>query len=170
MGLFSTSDRAALMGRVQMAVSDAGLREALFDLIDKFDSLTSLTAAITGNITGNVTGNVTGDVAGLLTLGVSTPTSDGAADMTKGLFILNGASVGIDLTAFTPAAAGRIAVVWCTDSTNDCTVTCGAGVTFDGTNNKATFADAGDALVLIALSTTRWLVLVNLGSVALSSV
>lgn len=174
MSLFSTSDRASLMGRVQMAVMDAGLREALFDLVDKFDSLTSLTAALTGNVTGNLTGNVTGNVAGnivgRLTVGVSTPTIDGVADMTKGLFILDGTSTGIDLTGFTPAAAGQIAVVWCTDSTTDCSVTCGSGVTFDGSNNKAVFADAGDALVLIAASATRWLVLVNLGSVALSSV
>jgi hypothetical protein len=159
MGLFSAEDRAALMGRLQMAISEEHTREAFRDIIDKLDSISGLTAALTGNVTGNVNGRVT--------LSVSTPISDGAADMTKSFFTLGS---GIDLTAFTPAAAGHFAIIWCTDSTVDATVTCGAGCTFDGTNNKATFADIGDALVLIALSSTRWLILLNIGAVALSSV
>jgi len=43
------------------------------------------------------------------------------------------------------------------------------GITFDGTNRKATFNAAGDALHLVALSTTRWAVVVNTGSVALAT-
>ena len=165
MGLFAAADRQGLLDRINMAITnDENLKHSLADLIDKFDSLTALTAALTGNVTGNLTGNVVG---GRLTFGVSTPSIDGVADMTKGLFLLG---TGIDLTTFTPAAAGQVAVLWCTDSTADVTVTCGAGCTFDGTNNRATFADAGDGLVLIAQSTTRWLILVNIGAVTFSAV
>jgi len=49
-------------------------------------------------------------------------------------------------------------------------VTCPAGVTFDGTNNRATLNAPGEALHLIAISPTRWFILENIGSVGLSSV
>jgi len=168
MGLFAAADRQGLLSRINMAITnDENLKHALADLIDKFDSLTALTASLTGNVTGNLTGDVSGSVVGgRMTLGVSTPSVDGIADMTKSLFLLG---TGIDLTTFTPAAAGQVAVVWCTDSTADVTVKCGAGCTFDGTNNTATFADTGDGLVLIAQSVTRWLILVNIGAVTFSS-
>jgi len=42
--------------------------------------------------------------------------------------------------------------------------------TFDGTNNTATFNAAADTLALFALSSTRWIILNNTGSVALSNV
>jgi hypothetical protein len=154
-----------------MAITnDENLKHALYDLIDKFDSLTALAAALTGNVTGDLTGNVTGNIVGRVILNYSAPTVDGAADMTKSLFILNGATTTIDLTAFTPTAIGQVAANICSDSTNDCSVTCGAGVTFDGTNNKSIYADAGDALLLVAISLTRWFIFVNVGSVALSAV
>lgn len=171
MGLFSAVDRQALMTRVQMAITnDESLKQAFYDIIDKFDSLTALAAALTGNVTGNLTGDVTGNIVGRIILNSSTPAADGAADMTKSLFILNGATTTIDLTGFTPTAIGQVAVIICSDSTNDCTVKCGTGCTFDGTNNTSTYADAGDALLLVALSLTRWFIIVNVGSVALSSV
>ena len=50
------------------------------------------------------------------------------------------------------------------------TVTTAAGVTWDGTNNTATLNAPGEALHVIALSATRWFILENIGSVALSSV
>jgi hypothetical protein len=49
-------------------------------------------------------------------------------------------------------------------------VTCAAGVTFDGTNNTATFDAADESLVLAYKSATEWQVVLNIGSVALSSV
>lgn len=48
------------------------------------------------------------------------------------------------------------------------TVTLPTGVTWDGTNRVATLNAPGEALVCIAISATRYLVLVNLGSVAFS--
>jgi len=52
--------------------------------------------------------------------------------------------------------------------TNDRVVTLNAG-TFDGTNNTATFNAAKEALTLIGLSATRYLLIQNQGSVGLSS-
>lgn len=48
-------------------------------------------------------------------------------------------------------------------------VDAGAGVTFDGSNRYATFNGAGDCLDLVGLSSTRWLIRNNVGSVALST-
>jgi len=42
--------------------------------------------------------------------------------------------------------------------------------TFDGTNNTATFAAANKTLVLFGISSTRWAIISNVGSVALSAV
>lgn len=96
----------------------------------------------------------------------TTPAADGAADMSKSLFIL---ATGIDLTGFNPQYIGQLAVIYCEASTTDPTVKTGSGVTFDGTNNTATFPDAGDTLVLISVSLTRWLILLNIGAVGLTN-
>ena len=47
------------------------------------------------------------------------------------------------------------------------TVTCTVG-TFDGTNSIATFNAASETLVLLGISSTRWLIVANIGAVALS--
>jgi len=74
---------------------------------------------------------------------------------------------GIDITGFTPKFIGQRVTLHCTDSTADATVTCGTA-TFNGTNTVATFGAAGDTLELIAISMTRWLILVNIGPVTFS--
>ena len=43
-----------------------------------------------------------------------------------------------------------------------------SGVTWDGTNDRATFGTGGDALLVRAISDTRWFVIVNIGSVSFS--
>ncbi len=48
------------------------------------------------------------------------------------------------------------------------TVTLPDGVTWDGTNKVATLDAPGEALLVFALSATRFLVVVNIGSVAFS--
>lgn len=100
-----------------------------------------------------------GTISADITLSPDAP-ADGAWDGSS--FVLLG--TGVDLITFTPAV-GKLVVLWCTDSTADATVTCPAGATFDGSNAKATFADVGDALVLIGASATRWNILLNIGSV-----
>lgn len=54
-------------------------------------------------------------------------------------------------------------------TSGDVVVTCPAGVTFDGTNNTATFNAAGDRLVIGFRSATAWEIFLN-NSVVLSAV
>ena len=49
-------------------------------------------------------------------------------------------------------------------------VTTAAGITFDGTNNTATFDAAQEALVLVYEDYNKWAIKLNVGGVALSSV
>ena len=95
----------------------------------------------------------------------SIPATGTVADMTKTLFIL---ATDVDITGFTPQYIGQICIIYCIDSTADATVTTGAGVTFDGTNDVATFDATGDCIIVIAYTMTRWLVLVNNGTIAFS--
>jgi len=65
---------------------------------------------------------------------------------------------------------GRILVITQIDAgTAGHTVTLAQG-TFDGTNNTATFNAQYEALVLLGISTSRFLILKNYGSVGLSDV
>lgn len=101
-----------------------------------------------------------GTISADITLSPDAP-ADGAAWGGDSLVILGS---GIDLITVTPAV-GKLLVLYCSDSTADATATCPAGSTFDGTNAKATFGTTGQALVLVGLSATRWLILVNVGTV-----
>jgi hypothetical protein len=70
-----------------------------------------------------------------------------------------------------PAAAGDKKMIICTagSTTNTSTVTTGStACTFDGSHRTLTMNAADDSVELIALSTTRWFINVNNGSVALS--
>jgi hypothetical protein len=98
----------------------------------------------------------------------TTYTADGQVTKDVSFVVLNGASTGVDVTIDSPTA-GRWLVVTCSDSTNDCTARLVAG-TFDGTNNKATFPDAADTLVLFGVSSTRFVIVENIGGVTLSAV
>lgn len=130
-----------------------------------------VTGAITGNVTGNVTGDLTGNQVGQHRHTVQTLTATGAVTLTSGLLLLNHATVIIAATLAAPTAGAEIYIVDSSASgTAAHTVTAAAGVTFDGTNNTATLNAPGEALHLIAISATRWFILENIGSVALSSV
>lgn len=84
---------------------------------------------------------------------------------------LNHATVIVAATLATPVA-GQICFIIDTSASGTAahTVTLPAGVTFDGTNNTATLNAPNEALYLVAVSTTRWQIILNVGSVALSSV
>lgn len=98
-------------------------------------------------------------------------TASGAINIKGGLVGLNHASTIIAATLAAPVAGDLIIIVDTSASgTAAHTVTCPAGVTFDGANNRATLNAPGEALVLVALSPTRWFIVLNIGSVALSSV
>lgn len=98
-------------------------------------------------------------------------TASGAISIKSGLVTLVHNTVVIAATLAAPVAGDELFIVDNSASgTAAHTVTLPAGVTFDGTNNTATLNAPGEALHLIALSATRWLILENIGSVALSSV
>jgi hypothetical protein len=97
-----------------------------------------------------------------MTSAAKTYTADGAADMDFELHILGS---GIDITTVTPKFIGQKIAIICPLSTTEATATCGSGVTWDGANDLATFADNGDAIFATAISLTRWLVSANVGTV-----
>lgn len=82
--------------------------------------------------------------------------------------ILNSASA-LAVTGPTPAEGDLLVIVGgLSTSTTDHTVTLPSGVTWDGTNDVATFGDNGDMLMCVGTSATRWQIVQNTGSVAFS--
>ncbi len=101
---------------------------------------------------------------------VQTLTASGAITITNGLVILNHASVVIAATLAAPTPGDELLIVnGSASGTAAHTVTLPSGVTFDGTNSIATLNAPNEALLLKALTATRWYIVVNNGSVALSS-
>lgn len=97
-------------------------------------------------------------------------TASGAITINSGLVTLAHNTVVIAATLDAPVAGDELYIVDASASgTAAHTVTLGAGVTFDGTNNTATLDAPGEALHLIALSATRWFILENIGDVTLSA-
>jgi hypothetical protein len=101
-----------------------------------------------------------------------TLTASGAITVgNHGVVQLNHATVVIAATLAAPQAGADLVIVDNSASgTAAHTVTLPAGVTWDGTNNTATLNAPGEALHVVALSATRWFILENIGSVALSNV
>jgi hypothetical protein len=98
-------------------------------------------------------------------------TASGAISIKSGLVTLAHATVVIAATLVAPVAGDELFIVNTSASgTVAHTVTAGAGVTFDGTNNTATLDAAEEALHIIAVSATRWKIMENIGTVALSNV
>lgn len=101
---------------------------------------------------------------------VQTLTETGAITINSGVVLLNHATVVIAATLDAPVAGDELYIIDSSASgTAAHTVTLGSGVTFDGTNDVATLNAPGEALHLIAISATRWFILENIGSVALSA-
>lgn len=95
--------------------------------------------------------------------------ADGAIATSGIALVTTGAgALNATLGAPTPQTQVRIKVV--TDGGGNLIVTTGAGITFDATNNTATFADGLDELVLGYKSATEWIIIENVGAVALSAV
>jgi hypothetical protein len=103
---------------------------------------------------------------------IQTLTATGAITVGRhGLVQLNHATVIIAATLAAPTAGDDLIIVDNSASgTAAHTVTLPAGVTWDGTNNTATLNAPGEALHVVALSATRWFIMENIGSVALSNV
>lgn len=107
-------------------------------------------------------------------LGISATTIDGStgkkACQANGVTLITGGTGIADLTLAAPSE-GAVAIIRVASlSSGDVVVTTADGVTFDGTNNTATFDAADEALMLVYSSATAWAVALNVGSVALSAV
>jgi hypothetical protein len=95
----------------------------------------------------------------------------GTAIPNSGITTIGSTAKAVKYVIANPTAAGDRKMIICTagSTTNTSTVTTGStNCTFDGSNKTLTFNAAGDSVDLVALSTTRWFINVNNGSVALS--
>lgn len=98
-------------------------------------------------------------------------TASGAITINSGVVLLNHATVAIASTLNAPAVGDDLYIINNSASgTAAHTVTLPAGVRFNGTNNTATLNAPNEALHIVAISPTRWFILENIGSVALSTV
>lgn len=80
---------------------------------------------------------------------------------------LNGASTGVDLTIDAPER-GRLLIITCTDASYNCTAVLTAG-DFDGSSGAtATFDAAEETLILLGVSSTRYVIWENIGGVSFS--
>lgn len=98
-------------------------------------------------------------------------TGTGTSIPNAGIAAVSSTSGAKNYVLANPTAAGDKVTIICTAGSTDNTVVITTGsttCTFDGTNRTATMNAAGDSLDLVALSTTRWFINVNNGSVVLS--
>lgn len=93
----------------------------------------------------------------------------GAGTITiSGIALIQGGT-GFNMTLAAPKPGVHLEIRVTSITSGNVVVTTASGVTFDGTNNTATFNAANDYLTLGYKSATQWIVIVN-NSVALSSV
>lgn len=98
-------------------------------------------------------------------------TASGAIRDDAEIVVLNNADSAIAATIATIRAGRDLVIVQADGGTEGHTVTIAGGGanTFDGTNEIATLNAAAEALVLRGVSATRFAILLNIGSVGLSS-
>lgn len=102
---------------------------------------------------------------------VAGSTGTGTAIPNSGITTIGSTGGAMNYVLADPTAAGDKKMIICTAGSTDntCVVTTAStACTFDGTNRTLTMNAADDSVELIALSTTRWFINVNNGSVALS--
>jgi hypothetical protein len=133
--------------------------------------LTAIESTVLADVTAE---DITADsiATGVETISGSTTSAVGnGTDLSVGGMSIITSTDGAKYYDLPAPAAGldKVIVASAGSTDNTMVVYTASGVTFDGTNNTATFNAADDALVLKARSATRWQILVNNGSVALSS-
>ena len=81
------------------------------------------------------------------------------------------ASTAIVIDVPKPGEAGKLLILRDNSASGTAAhVVTSTGGTFDGTNNTATFDAPGEQLILYSVSSTEWIIVLNSGSVAMSSV
>ena len=173
---FELKQRIAALPPIVRAQLTEILEEMMSGSTQRAFSASALTGPLTGSVTGNVTGNLTGTHTGNALLGstVYTPqtiTASEAITDDATVVLLNKADGALAVTMpVAGATVGQHLIVTQIDAgTSGHTLTL-AGATFDGTNNTATFDAAGETLELLGITGTRYLILQNIGAVALSNV
>ena len=107
--------------------------------------------------------------ASIVNVQPATVTANGEINATSGTLVLSGASAGLALTfGGDVLVEGQELLIVNTSADYSAELTLPSGTTWDGTNDKATFGTGGDALLVRAISPTRFFVIVNVGSVAFS--
>lgn len=86
-----------------------------------------------------------------------------------GLTMIEGGTGIADLTLAAPAVGAVVTIKLDSLTSGTVVVTCVSGVTFNGTNDVATFDAAGETLVLYYKAADEWAVAQNVGAVALST-
>ena len=94
-------------------------------------------------------------------------TASGAINSQDSFVQLNSSGAALAMTMPAPVEGRHLIITHSDISTSSHAVTLAAG-TFDGTNDVATFDAENETLVLFGLSATRYVIVENLGSVALS--
>ena len=97
-----------------------------------------------------------------------TATSDNAVNC--GFIGLSHATTPILITVPNPESAGKLLIIRDNSASGTAAHVVTAEGTFDGTNNTATFNAPGEQLILYSISATTWIIVLNSGAVALSSV
>lgn len=128
---------------------------------------------VVGDITINNGGTITGvtTLAGTLVDKYVEYTATATNTNNTGFIGLNHATTPIVISVPAPGAAGKSLIIRDTSATGTAAhVVTATGGTFDGTNNTATFNALGEQLILYSVSATSWVIILNSGSVAMSSV
>ena len=106
---------------------------------------------------------------------IKTPFNEYTASATNtantGFIGLNHASTPVVISVPAPGAAGKSLIIRNNSASGtEAHVVTATGSTFDGTNNTATFNAPDEQLILYSVSATEWIIILNSGSVAMSSV
>lgn len=91
--------------------------------------------------------------------------SANGALLTNGFNVVNGGTGLASLTLGAPRPGVKCNVILASITSGSVVVTLPSGVTFDGTNNTATFDTVNDKLVLVYNTNTQWQVVYNSGVV-----
>lgn len=87
----------------------------------------------------------------------------------SGSLVIDGASAGVAVVfGYDQLTVGQELLIVNTSTNYSAEVTLPSGVTWDGTNDKATFGTGGDALLVRAIASNRFFVIANIGSVSFS--
>lgn len=138
-------------------------------MLEKTDNASRLPASEFNEIKDALTDGTKAITTQCVKIKASNYSTSGALNV-GGLSTLNSSGGVLTMTLAAPSEAGIECTISLVTAGNNATVTCAAGVTVDGTNNRMTFSTASQTIILRSISTTRWVIVQNIGSVALSAV